>query len=99
MFLGIVFLVSIVAGHQIFMHYEYLKNSLLVDYVYKIEDGKVKALTDPAKNTKNLELQVRKLSEEWTKRHWGTWSIPVLLLDFMCVGSERKEVASKSQIL
>lgn len=71
MFLGIVFLVSIVAGHQIFMHYEYLKNSLLVDYVYKIEDGKVKALTDPAKNTKNLELQVRKLSEELDEKTLG----------------------------
>ncbi|KAK6457850.1 regulator of chromosome condensation 1/beta-lactamase-inhibitor protein II [Scheffersomyces xylosifermentans] len=62
--LGALALVVIIGGHRIFMNYEYIKNTIFANITYKIDEDKVKDLTDPSRNTKKLEYLISKLAEE-----------------------------------
>lgn len=55
--LGIVVILSVIAAHQIFMNYEYLKSSLLQDYYYKIEN-KAKDLKREKKSVLSLPKDI-----------------------------------------
>jgi alpha-tubulin suppressor-like RCC1 family protein len=52
--LGVLLLFGIISGHQIFMNYQYLKTSLLADYLYKIDEDNHSDISDPDKNKKKL---------------------------------------------
>lgn len=61
---GALILVGMVSGHQIFMHYGYLKNKLLYPFRFGNDDSNAASLDDPNKNTRNSDNLAKKLSSE-----------------------------------
>ena len=48
--LGALALMGIVSIHQIVMNYEYLKNKVMYNFNYSVDDSKITSLDDPSKN-------------------------------------------------
>lgn len=61
--IGFALLFLAIGGHQVFMNYEYLKNSLLHGYWYDIEDK-----VEPQPNRKSQKYAVEKLQQQLTDK-------------------------------
>ncbi|ODV70112.1 RCC1/BLIP-II protein [Hyphopichia burtonii NRRL Y-1933] len=65
---GIALLVGIITTHQLIMNYEFLSKWIKNKFSYRdVNESKVKDLTDPSKNRKNIDYMITKLLEEFEK--------------------------------
>lgn len=66
--IGIALLVSIVSAHQILLNYEYLSKMVKNKISFKeIDESKIADMTDPSKNTKNMQYLMNKINDEINK--------------------------------
>lgn len=66
--IGLFFLVSIITAHQVILNYEYLSTMVKNRLNFReIDDSKIADMSDPAKNTKNIQYLVAKITDEINK--------------------------------